>query len=38
MGALFSKIIEIYAAEQYGPDWGVEHPGGSDARPSGATA
>jgi hypothetical protein len=30
-GVLFSKMIEIYAFEQYGPDWGVDHQCGSDA-------
>ena len=30
-GVLFSKMIEIYALEQYGPDWGVDHQSGSDA-------
>ncbi|MDQ3061182.1 MAG: replication initiation protein [Pseudomonadota bacterium] len=30
-GVLFSKMIEIYALEQYGPDWGVDHQHDSDA-------
>jgi hypothetical protein len=30
-GVLFSKMIEIYALEQYGPDWGVDHHADSNA-------
>lgn len=30
-GVLFSKMIEIYAVEQYGPDWGVDSHSSSDA-------
>lgn len=30
-GVLFSKMIEIYAFEQYGPDWGIDHHSGSDS-------
>lgn len=34
-GVLFSKMIEIYALEQYGPDWGVDHHGGREAGDAG---
>jgi hypothetical protein len=30
-GVLFSKMIEIYALEQYGPDWGIDHHSDSHA-------